>query len=78
MVNIASRMQSHGEVGKIQITRATYELVKDDFECEYVGEIAVKGKGNMEAWHLTGPKKERSQSHVRIPTRQKDETQVGA
>jgi len=78
MVNIASRMQSHSEVGKIQITRATYELVKDDFECEYVGEIAVKGKGNMEAWHLTGPKKERSQPHVRIPARQKDETQVGA
>jgi class 3 adenylate cyclase len=64
MVNIASRMQSHGEVGKIQITRDTYELVKDDFECEYVGEIAVKGKGNMEAWHLIARKEERSFSHA--------------
>ena len=64
MVNIASRMQSHGEVGKIQITRDTYELVKDHFECEYVGEIAVKGKGNMETWHLIARKEERSLSHA--------------
>ena len=64
MVNIASRMQSHGEVGKIQITRDTYELVKDEFECEYVGEIAVKGKGKMEAWHLLAKKEERSLSHA--------------
>jgi class 3 adenylate cyclase len=64
MVNIASRMQSHGEVGKIQIARDTYELVKDDFECEYVGEIAIKGKGNMEAWHLIAKKEERSLSHA--------------
>ena len=52
MVNTASRMESHGASGKIQITRATYELIKDRFECEYIGEIAIKGKGNMEAWHL--------------------------
>jgi class 3 adenylate cyclase len=64
MVNIASRMQSHGEVGKIQIARDTYELVKDDFECEYIGEIAVKGKGNMEAWYLIAKKEERSLSHA--------------
>ncbi len=52
MVNTASRMESHGASGKIQITRATYELVKDHFECEYIGEITVKGKGNLEAWYL--------------------------
>src|SRR5688572_24144240 len=52
MVNTASRMESHGASGKIQITRATYELVRDRFECEYVGEISIKGKGKMEAWHL--------------------------
>lgn len=56
MVNTASRMESHGASGKIQITRATYELVKDRFECEYVGEISIKGKGKMEAWHLIGEK----------------------
>jgi class 3 adenylate cyclase len=64
MVNVASRMQSHGESGKIQITRATYELVKDEFECEYMGEITVKGKGKMEAWHLLSRKEERSLSHA--------------
>jgi class 3 adenylate cyclase len=52
MVNTASRMESHGVRGKIQITRATYELLKDQFECEYIGEIPVKGKGPMEVWHL--------------------------
>jgi adenylate cyclase len=78
MVNIASRMQSHGEVGKIQITRDTYELVKDDFECEYIGKIDIKGKGKMEAWHLLARKEERSRSHARINSRKKDETQIRA
>jgi class 3 adenylate cyclase len=64
MVNTASRMQSHGASGKIQITRATYELVKDDFECEYIGEIAVKGKGKLEAWYLLAKKTERSVLHA--------------
>jgi class 3 adenylate cyclase len=78
MVNIASRMQSHGEVGKIQITRDTYELVKGDFECEYIGKIDIKGKGKMEAWHLLARKEERSRSHARINSRKKDETQIRA
>ena len=76
MVNTASRMESHGESGKIQITRDTYELVKDEFECEYIGEITVKGKGRMEAWHLLGRKEERSLSHAGIGYRQKDETKI--
>lgn len=63
-VNTASRMQSHGSSGRIQITRATYELLKDEFECEYIGEIPIKGKGQMEVWHLIAEKKERSASHA--------------
>ncbi len=55
-VNTASRMESHGSRGKIQITRATYELIKDDFECEYIGVIPVKGKGVMDVWHLKARK----------------------
>jgi adenylate cyclase len=51
-VNTASRMESHGTAGRIQITRATYELLADDFECESRGPIAVKGKGEVEAWYL--------------------------
>jgi class 3 adenylate cyclase len=55
-VNTASRMESHGTPGRIQITRATYELLADEFECEPRGTIAVKGKGEVEAWYLIGPR----------------------
>ncbi len=53
-VNTASRMESHGSNGTIQITRATYELIKDEFSCERRGTVYVKGKGEMEAWHIQG------------------------
>ena len=53
-VNTASRMESHGTTGRIQITRATYELLGDGFICEPRGTIAVKGKGEMEVWYLVG------------------------
>ena len=59
-VNTASRMESHGTPGRIQITRATYELLADEFECEPRGTIAVKGKGEVEAWYLIGPRAERA------------------
>ena len=59
-VNTASRMESHGTPGRIQITRATYELLADEFECEPRGTIEVKGKGEVEAWYLIGPKAERA------------------
>lgn len=51
-VNTASRMESHGQGGAIQITRATYELVKDNFVCEPRGTVNVKGKGEMEVWFV--------------------------
>jgi guanylate cyclase len=53
-VNTASRMESNGTPGQIQITRATYDLVKDAFVCERRGTIQVKGKGEMETWYLVG------------------------
>ena len=53
-VNTASRMESHGTPGRIQITRETYELLADEFECEARGLIPVKGKGEIEAWYLVG------------------------
>jgi class 3 adenylate cyclase len=55
-VNTASRMESQGIPGKIQITQATYELLKDDFVCESHGTIDVKGIGQMETWFLVGQK----------------------
>jgi class 3 adenylate cyclase len=55
-VNTASRMESQGAPGRIQLTRATYELLKDEFVCEPQGSIEVKGKGAMETWFLVGPR----------------------
>jgi guanylate cyclase len=56
-VNTASRMESSGVPGKIQITQQTYELIKDEFYCAPRGKIEVKGKGEMETWYLLGEKK---------------------
>ncbi|MEN8168280.1 MAG: adenylate/guanylate cyclase domain-containing protein [Pseudomonadota bacterium] len=55
-VNMASRMESHGVPGKIQITRDTYELLKDACICVPRGKVSVKGKGEMETWILEGIK----------------------
>lgn len=55
-VNIASRMESHGSGGIIQVTRDTYELIRDEFVCEPRGRIDVKGKGEMEVWHVVEEK----------------------
>lgn len=46
-VNLASRMESSGEPGKVNISGSTYQLVKDKFNCTYRGEIAVKNKGDV-------------------------------
>ena len=53
-VNTASRMESHGTPGKIQITESTYDLLKDEFTCEERGTAMVKGKGEMRLWYLVG------------------------
>ncbi len=49
-VNIASRMESHGEAGKIHISGATNVLVKDDFDCLSRSKIAVKVRRELETW----------------------------
>ncbi len=55
-VNIASRMESHGQGGAVQITQATYELIKDEFVCEPRGTVNVKGKGEMDVWLVLSTK----------------------
>lgn len=52
-VNTAARMESHGTSGRIQITEATYLLLRDRFDCEPRGTIEVKGKGALPTWYLT-------------------------
>ncbi len=51
-VNIASRMESSGEAGKINISGATYEFVKDFFICEYRGRMPVKYKGELDMYFV--------------------------
>lgn len=55
-VNTASRMESHGSGGTIQITADTWHLVQNDFICEPRGKIKVKGKEEMEVWSVISPK----------------------
>ena len=54
-VNTASRMESNGEVDKVNISQATYELLKlePEFAFESRGKIEVKGKGEMEMWFVS-------------------------
>ncbi len=51
-VNIASRMESSGEAGKINISGSTYELVKEKFNCVYRGKIEAKNKGMIDMYFV--------------------------
>jgi class 3 adenylate cyclase len=53
-VNIASRMESTGVPGEVQVTRSVYERLKDTFQLQGRGVIQVKGKGEIETWLLHG------------------------
>ncbi len=55
-VNIASRMESHGKAGHIQVTEVVYEHLKSDFILEKRGLIHIKGKGEMLTYWLLGKK----------------------
>ena len=55
-VNIASRMESNSEPGKINVSANTYELIKDEFDCEYRGEIEVKNRGLMKMYFVNDKK----------------------
>ena len=53
-VNTASRMKSHGEPGRIQVTEETMAALGDAYVFEPRGMIEIKGKGSIETWWLTG------------------------
>jgi adenylate cyclase len=67
-VNMASRMESHGTPDEIQITRSTWQLVRDDFVTEPIGLVDVKGKGQVETWRLVGPRDDLPSSPSSPPT----------
>jgi class 3 adenylate cyclase len=52
-VNLASRMESSGEAGKVNISGSTYELVKDKFTCAHRGKIQTKNKGEVDMYFLS-------------------------
>ena len=64
-VNVASRMESHGLPGKIQVTQKVYDRLNATYRFEARGEISVKGKGSMTTYWLLGRK------HSREPQRQR-------
>ncbi len=53
-VNIASRMESSGVAGKINVSGITYQLIKDFFTCEYRGKMPIKYKGETDMYFVTG------------------------
>lgn len=53
-VNMAARMESSGEIGKVNISESTYEEVKEIFSCEYRGKIAAKNKGEVNMYFVSG------------------------
>ena len=53
-VNIASRMESSGQVGKVNISGNTYELIREYFICKYRGNMPVKYKGEIDMYFIEG------------------------
>lgn len=53
-VNIAARMEQHGEEGRINISSATHALVKDKFRCTYRGKVEAKNKGEIDMYFVDG------------------------
>ena len=51
-VSVASRMESHGEEGKVQVSRTFRDLLGDEFEFSEPRKIEIKGKGSMETFFL--------------------------
>jgi len=51
-VNVAARMESSGEAGRISLSESIYQRVKDQFECEHRGEVDVKNKGLLDMYFL--------------------------
>lgn len=51
-VNIASRMESNGEAGKVNISSSTYTLIRDKYECLHRGKISAKNIGEVDMYYV--------------------------
>lgn len=56
-VNMASRMESHGAIGRVQVSESTYDLLRDEFEFESRGKVDIKGKGEVNTYFLLAKKR---------------------
>ena len=68
-VNTASRMESSGEVGKVNISGQTYEMIKEFFICEYRGRMPVKYKGDIDMFFVKAIRPELSIDLKVIPNK---------
>jgi class 3 adenylate cyclase len=66
-VNTASRMESSGVAGEIQIAPSTYELLRDRYRCRPRGPVQVKGKAEMMTFLLLGRREDSPQGQVDQP-----------
>ena len=55
-------METHSVPGRVHLSDATYELIRDEFDCEPRGTIEVKGKGPMRTWFLLGERHAHAES----------------
>lgn len=55
-VNIASRLESTGEAGRINLSRTTWEAVRERWECEHRGKLMAKNRGEIDMYFVTRPR----------------------
>lgn len=73
-VNIATRMESSGDLGRIVISANTYELVKEFFTCEYFGKMPIKYYGDIEMYNVKGIRPELSEDGLGLVPNKKFKT----
>jgi class 3 adenylate cyclase len=54
-VNIAARVESQGEVGRVNISETTYNRIKYEYDCTYRGKVEAKNKGFLDMYFVNKP-----------------------
>jgi len=72
-VNVASRMESNGLPGQVNVSHSTYELIKNDFNCIYRGKINAKNIGDIDMYFVTGIKGEVEIDEVSVDINNREE-----
>lgn len=74
-VNVAARMETTDEEGRIQVPHNVYERIKHSFVLEERGDVDVKGKGLIHTWYLVGRRNESAvRQAVELPTNERTAT----